>query len=138
MVKEIDSKSDLLEEETMAIPAEHRSFPDQYDMNDDDNNNNNHNNHNGAPIFMKNKNIPSNFYNNNNNNNNKMPIDASQNELWPMVRPESSMIKVTKKKSSQQQQQQINIYVIPHNNWKIIQLNRLNLIDDDFHSYNSI
>nr|XP_046918358.1 uncharacterized protein LOC124498614 [Dermatophagoides farinae] len=107
MVKEIDSKSDLLEEETMAIPAEHRSFPDQYDMNDDDNNNNNHNNHNGAPIFMKNKNIPSNFYNNNNNNN-KMPIDASQNELWPMVRPESSMIKTINVKC-EKNQMKVNI-----------------------------
>ena len=98
MVKEIDSKSDLLEEETISIPAEHRSFPDQYDMDDDHLNNQNQHNQqhsNGIPtVFMKNKNF---YQNNNMNNNNKLPsMDINnQNELWPMVRPESSMIKVS-------------------------------------------
>ncbi|XP_075679050.1 uncharacterized protein LOC113798931 isoform X2 [Dermatophagoides pteronyssinus] len=111
MVKEIDSKSDLLEEETISIPAEHRSFPDQYDMDDDHLNNQNQHNQqhsNGIPtVFMKNKNF---YQNNNMNNNNKLPsMDINnQNELWPMVRPESSMIKTINVKC-EKNQMKVNI-----------------------------
>lgn len=69
--KEIDSKSDLLQEESMAYPAEHRAYPDmdmQHDM----------------PNMLSKKNLPSKY-------------EPSSNEVWPFTRSESSQIKVSRR-----------------------------------------
>ncbi|KAH9388618.1 hypothetical protein TYRP_007960 [Tyrophagus putrescentiae] len=67
ILKEIDSKSDLLQEESMAIPAEHRAYPDM-DMPHD------------LPNMLTRKNLPSKY-------------EPSNNEVWPFARSESSQIK---------------------------------------------
>lgn len=82
MGKEIDSKSDLLEEETMAIPAEHRAYPDM-DLSEEMSNN-----------FLK-KNILSSSTGISNKFPHATTLDPGQNDIWPMVpRSDASIIKV--------------------------------------------
>ena len=70
ILKEIDSKSDLLQEESMAIPAEHRAYPD-IDISGD------------LPGLLTKKNaLPAKY-------------EPSNNEVWPFSRSsEASQIKV--------------------------------------------
>ena len=68
IAKEIDSKQDLQEEETVALPAEHRSFPDPPHPG------------NVPPLTIAGGPTPS--------------SDVSINDPWPLGRPDVSQIKV--------------------------------------------
>lgn len=70
--KEIDSKSDLLQEESMAFPAEHRAYPEMDMLHD-------------LPNMLTKKNLPSKY-------------EPSSNEVWPFARSESSQIKVRRRR----------------------------------------
>lgn len=67
-LKEIDSKLDLLQEESLGIPAEHRAYPD-LDMQLD------------FPGVLAKKTVATKY-------------EPNANEVWPFARAESSQIKV--------------------------------------------
>jgi hypothetical protein len=81
--KEIDSKQDLQQEESVQLPAEHRSFPDH------------------GPPHLPGFGPPlpagaghPGLHNNGHTGPNSGSSDASTNDPWPLGRPDVSQIKV--------------------------------------------
>ncbi len=81
--KEIDSKQDLQQEESIQLPAEHRSFPDHGPP---------HLPGFGPPLPAG-AGLPG-LHNNGQTGPNSGSSDASTNDPWPLGRPDVSQIKV--------------------------------------------